>query len=496
MLVPMSPVDALFLLADAPQRPMHVGALALLTPPDGADWQDVRRMMTAPMAREQVATLFRRVPHRSLGSLGQWCWRTAGEVDLGYHVRLNAVPRPGGVTDLWELSSRLHAAPLDRSRPLWQLHLIEGLADGRYAMYIKIHHALADGVSAMRILQRMFNTDPHQRGMPALWEPANDEPSGAPTAPTKGTGLLFLPRAGLEVTGELAGLASALTDTAWRAVCRRGGPLTLTAPASPFSVPIGGARSLTGQAWPIERLRLIAKCADATVNEVVLAMCSGALRGYLQTRGALPTKPLVAMVPVSLRCGGQPDDHAGNMIGALTCSLATHLEDPAERLAAVRAGMREGKSALAERTRVQTLAMSALGGAPLALAMALGRTAGPLLRPANVMISNLPGPATPLYWNGARLDTFYPLSVPVDGQALNVTCTSIGGQIAFGLTGCRRAVPDLHALPELLDRELNELEKVVGSPSMLNPAGRGDHADRASVYPATGSASEGLDAVR
>lgn len=496
MPVPMSPADALFLLADAPQRPMHVGALALLTPPDGADWQDVRRMLTAPMARERVATLFRRVPHRSLGSLGQWCWRTDGEVDLDYHVRLSAVPRPGGVADLWDLTSRLHAGPLDRSQPLWQLHLIEGLADGRYAMYIKIHHALADGVSAMRILQRMFSTDPDLRGMPALWEPTVDEPSVAPTAPAVGAGPLSLPRAALEVTGELAGLATALTDTAWRAVRRRGGPLTLTAPASPFTVPIGGARALAGRAWPTERLRLIAKCADATVNEVVLTMCSGALRGYLQTRGALPTKPLVAMVPVSLRSGEQPDDHAGNKIGALTCSLATHLEDPVARLAAVRAGMREGKAALAARTRVQTLAMSALGGAPLALAMALGRTAGPLLRPANVMISNLSGPATPLYWNGARLDTLYPLSVPVDGQALNITCSSIGGQIAFGLTGCRRAVPDLCALPERLNCEVNQLEQAVGSPSMLDPSGREIHTDQRSVRPPTAPGSKSVDAVR
>jgi WS/DGAT/MGAT family acyltransferase len=279
-------------------------------------------------------------------------------------------------------------------------------------------------------------------------------------------------------------------------VCRRGGPLTLTAPASPFPVPIGSARALAGQAWPIERLRLIATCANATVNEVILTLCSGALREYLETRGALPTKPLVAMVPVSLRSREGPNDNAGNKIGALTCSFATHLEDPAERLAAVWAAMREGKSALAERSQVQTLAMSALGGAPLALAMAMGRAAGPLLRPANVMISNLPGPATPLYWNGARLDTLYPLSVPVDGQALNITCTTIDGQIAFGLTGCRRAVPDLHALAERLDRELNQLEKMVGSPSMLDATGRGIHAEHRSVCPATRSASEGLDAVR
>jgi diacylglycerol O-acyltransferase / wax synthase len=200
-------------------------------------------------------------------------------------------------------------------------------------------------------------------------------------------------------------------------------------------------------------------------------MCGGALRRYLLARHGLPGAPLMATVPVSLRGdepAGAPDPVPGNKIGTLACCLGTHLADPAERLAAVQASMREGKAALAGRSRVQVLAMSALGATPLALAMTLGRLPGPL-RPPNVMISNVPGPKDPLYWNGARFDALYPLSVVADGQALNITCTSINNQISFGLTGCRRAVPRIDTLADALGRELDLLDTF----HRIRPTGRG-----------------------
>jgi diacylglycerol O-acyltransferase / wax synthase len=221
-----------------------------------------------------------------------------------------------------------------------------------------------------------------------------------------------------------------------------------------FNVPISRARRFGAQSWPLERLRLIAKHADATINDVVLAMCSGALRSYLHARDALPDAPLVAMVPVSLR-GEDRSEQGGNRIGALMCNLATHLADPARRLETVRTSMHEGKQAMRSMSRAQTLASSALGVTPLALGM-LG-VPGPI-RPPNLIISNVPGPDAPLYWNGARLDALYPLSFPVDGQALNITCTSTDREISFGLTGCRRAVPGLADMLDHLDDELDDLE--------------------------------------
>ncbi|WP_083341843.1 WS/DGAT/MGAT family O-acyltransferase [Mycobacterium talmoniae] len=453
MPVPILPTDSMFLYAEAPHRPINVGALGLLSPPDGGDQRDVRELFADALTRGQAAPLWRRRPHRSVTSLGQWCWRTDADIDLDYHVPVSCLPRPAGLAELWELVSGLHGTPLDRARPLWQCHLIEGLADGRYAVYVKIHHAFADGASAMRLLRRTVSADPDQRGMPAPWEIADHDPAG-------GVRPLDVVRGMVGAVEELLGVAPALADTAWRAVRRRGGPLTLAAPHTPFNVPISGARSVAGCSFPLDRLRLVAKHTDATLNDVVLTMCAGALRRYLIGRDALPAAPLIAMVPVSLR-GDEPLDATavvpGNKVGTLMCSLGTHLDDPAERLAAVQASMREGKAALAGRSQLQVLAMSALGAAPVALAMALGRPFGPL-RPPNVMISNVPGPTGPLYWNGARFEALYPVSVPVDAQTLNITCTSINDQIAFGLTGCRRAVPAIGMLAEFLGRELDLLD--------------------------------------
>ena len=460
MAFPMSPVDALFLVTETPKRPMHVGALALLSRPDGAGPSFVRDAFAAALDRGRVAPLWRRRPRRSLSSFGQWYWHTDTDVDLDYHVQVSALPRRTGKAALWNMVSELHAQTLDRSRPLWQMHLIEGLTDGQYALYIKTHHALADGVSTMRMLRRTVSSDPDRRGMPALWEATERPPSDDANAATMGARPLAAARWVLGAAGDLTSLPPALADTAWRAVRQRGGPLTLTAPHTPFNVAIGGDRSFAGRSFPIDRLRLVAKHTDATVNDVVLAMCGGALRRYLLARHALPGRPLMATVPVSLRGdepAGSPDHVPGNKIGTLVCCLGTHLADPAERLAAVQASMREGKAALAGRSQVQVLAMSVLGAMPLVMTNTLGRTPGPL-RPPNVMISNVPGPKEPLYWNGARFDALYPLSVVADGQALNITCTSINDQISFGLTGCRRTVPRIDTLADLLGRELDVLD--------------------------------------
>ncbi|WP_345342758.1 wax ester/triacylglycerol synthase family O-acyltransferase [Rhodococcus olei] len=464
MLLPMSPTDSMFLLGESRGHPMHVGGLAVFEPPDGADARDVRALLDAALARGEVAPLLRKRAARSVTSLGQWGWEHETDVDLGHHVRHDALPAPGGTTELMDLVSRLHAGLLDRSRPLWEFHLIEGLADGRFAVYMKIHHSLADGVSAMKLLRSALTEDPDKRGMPAPWEPVVRErhlaAAGAPTP--GGVSPLDLPAAALRaVSGaarEVAGLLPVLAGTVDRALHHRGGALTLSAPSSMLNVPIGGARRFAARSWPLERLRLVAKHADATVNDVVLAMCSGALRTFMGALGALPEHPLIAMVPVSLR-GEKREAKTGNEIGMLSCNLGTHLDDPALRLETVRAAMSEGKDAMAVMSRTQVLAASALGTAALALGMfGIG---GPV-RPPNVMISNVPGPQAPLYWNGARMTALYPLSIPVDGQALNITCTSTGDEIAFGLTGCRRGLPGLAPMLDHLDDELGALEHAVG----------------------------------
>jgi WS/DGAT/MGAT family acyltransferase len=471
MLLPMAPTDSLFLLGESREHPMHVGGLAVFTPPEGASAADVRAMFDAALVGDQVAAPFRKRARRSVTSFGQWGWDTLPhhEVDLEHHVRRDALPQPGGMTELMTLVSRLHGTLLDRSRPLWEMHLIEGLADGRYAIYTKIHHALADGASAMRLLRDSMSEDPHRRNMPTPWQPRNPL-AAVPDAGVAVSGGLgsALPAmawdAARAAVGEMAGLLPAAVNTVDRALHGKGGAVSLTAPHTLFNVPISGARHVAARSFPLERIRLLAKHADATINDIVLTMCAGTLRAYLHTRDALPDNPLIAMVPVSLRApdtGTGERAPGGNRVGVLMCNLATHLPDPAHRLETVRNCMNEGKAALQAMSPAQVLAMSALGAAPLGVEMFLGRR-GPLRPPFNVVISNVAGPRTPLYWNGARLESLYPLSIPTTGQALNITCTSSDDQIVFGLTGCRRTVPDLHPMLDQLDAELDLLETAVG----------------------------------
>jgi diacylglycerol O-acyltransferase / wax synthase len=461
MLLPMSPADSLFLMVESREHPMHVGSLQLFQPPEGATAIDVRSMFDAAIAADEVAPLFQKRPRRSIASLGQWGWETDSAFDLEHHVRRNALPLPGRVLELLALCSRLHSTLLDRHRPLWEIHLIEGLDDGRYALYFKVHHSLVDGVSALRLLSRTLSEDPGRRDMPPPWALAG-EPKRRERTPEAGDVPPSILHGALEVLGDAAGLVPAFARTVNRGLNEQSGPLSFSAPKTMFNVPITGARRFAAQSWPMERVRQVGKAGEATVNDVVLAMCSGALRGYMQNLDALPDTPLIAMVPVSLHSDeGGSADGGGNAVGAVMCNLGTHLDDPALRLRSVHDSMVEGKQSLEGLSQLQILAMSAIGLSPL-LAWPLLRLDGVLRPPFNLVISNVPGPSKPMYWNGARLDGLYPLSIPLDGQALNITCTSYSDEIAFGLTGCRRTVPHLQQLLGHLDNELSALERAVG----------------------------------
>jgi diacylglycerol O-acyltransferase len=455
----MSPTDSLFLMAETREHPMHVGGLQLFVPPDGADADDVGQIFQQMISVDDVRPLFRKRARRSVTSLGLWGWQRDDDFDIEHHVRHNALPRPGRVLELLALCGRLHSNLLDRHRPLWEATLIEGLADGRFAMYLKAHHALVDGVSAQRLLQSGLSEDPDRRDMPPPWARQPESEKKRPPREER-LDLNHAARSALNVLGEAAGLPGALARTVNRGLHEQAAPLSFSAPRSMLNVPITGARRFAAQSWPIERIRRVGKAADATLNDVVLAMCSGALRSYLVGLDALPDSPLIAMVPVSLHV----DDHhreGGNAIGVVMCNLGTHLTDPGARLAAISASMTDGKAAMAGMSAVQIMAMSAIGVSPLALAPLLG--VQNLLRPPfNLVISNVPGSRSPLYYNGARLDGLYPLSIPVDGQALNITCSSYSDSMAFGLTGCRRSVPHLQRMLGHLDDELLLLESAAG----------------------------------
>ncbi|MFC4783523.1 WS/DGAT/MGAT family O-acyltransferase [Nocardioides sp. MAHUQ-72] len=468
MVSPIDPTSTAFLLAENRSQPMHVGGLQLFEKPEGAGRGYVREMFEQMRDVEEISPLFLKHPKRSLRTAGQLVWENDDQFDIEHHVRHSALPKPGRVRELLELCGRLHGTRLAWERPLWEAHVIEGLRDGRVAMYTKTHHALVDGVSAMRLIQSVLTTDPEKRGMPAPWgvrpgraaraEESSQEPAHHDLAQVP----LAAFRTALGITAEAAGLPGALVRTLNKSVRNETSSLSLYAPRTMFNTSITGSRRFAAQDWPIERLRAIGRASGATLNDVVLAMCAGAVRTYLLELGALPEAPLVAMVPVGLNAKQSQlaSAEGGNAVGAVMCKLGTDLEDPADRLAAIHLSMVDGKRALSSMTPMQILAMSALGQAPAILPPLL-KMQGIVRPPYNLIISNVPGPRTTHYWNGAKLVGQYPLSIPINGMALNITCTSYDGNMDFGLTGCRRTVPHLQRLLTHLDDEVTALEKAV-----------------------------------
>ncbi|MFL6062384.1 MAG: WS/DGAT/MGAT family O-acyltransferase [Marmoricola sp.] len=465
MPTPIDPTSLGFLLAENRNQPMHVAGLQLFEKPADAGPHFARELYESGLDTEEIAPLFSKRPSRSLSTLGQWVWTEDEEFDIEHHVRHSALPEPGRIRELLELVSRLHGQMLARERPLWEAHIIEGLADGRVAMYTKVHHALVDGISAMKLMQSVLTTDPERRGMPLPFDARAVRTKKVREASEHG--LTEVPmealRTAMGLTADAAGLPAALVRTLNKGVRNEASALSFHAPKSIFNVNITGSRRFAADDWPLERIRAISKASRTTLNDVVLAMCGGAVRNYLLELGQLPDTSLVSMVPVGLKSRSADSEAGGggNAVGSVMAKLATDLPDPADRLAAIHASMKAGKEALESMTPNQIIAMSALGMAP-SLAIPMLRLNGIVRPPFNLIISNVPGPRSTQYLNGARLTGTYPVSVPMQGMALNITCNSYADDMCFGLTGCRRTVPHLQRLLVHLDNEISALENATG----------------------------------
>lgn len=340
---------------------------------------------------------------------------------------------------------------------MWELHLIEGLADGRIALYTKIHHSLVDGVSALKLLEKTLSPDAAARSGRAPWDPELfvKRPRLESVDAEASRSILS---EGWKIAGELAGFAPASARVGMRAVRDHNLKLPMQAPRTMFNVPIGGARRFAAEQWSVTRLKAVAAALDLTMNDVVMAMCAGALRSYLIDQNALPEQPLIAMMPVSMHAKDS-DSSEGNAVTAILANLATDQPDPERRLATLVDSTRSSKQVIRELSPLQALGFGAVVAAPLALSTLPGfvRYTPP---PFNVIISNVPGPQQDMYWNGAKLDGVYPASIALDGQALNITVATNGDKVNFGLTGARAEVPSLQRLLTHLDTALEELEKL------------------------------------
>lgn len=454
----MLPTDSIFLLAESREHPMHVGGLQLFKPPADAGPDFVQEMLNGFRQVDDVAPAFLRRPAEPVGSLGNTWWKQDTQFDFDYHVRHSAVPSPGRIRELFQLTSRWHGSLLDRHRPLWELHVVEGLADGRIALYTKVHHALIDGVSALRMVQSMLSEDPDARDCKPPWAQGATK-TEAPRA--GGFDALTALRSGLGVAGELAGLGPAALKVANQVL--RDGDITLPrAPKTMLNGPVGGARRFAAQSWELERIQRVAKHSGTTLNDVVLAMVSGAIREYLIEHDGLPDEPMTAMVPVSLALRDESAGASGgNAVGAIVVNLATDKPNGATRLEEISYSAKQAKRVLSGLTPLQILAFSAAQMAAIALTPVPGfvKYTRP---PFNIIVSNVPGPRKQMYWNGAALDGLYPASIVLDGQAVNITLTSRDTFLDFGIVGCRTSVPHLQRLLTHLESALVELEQAWG----------------------------------
>lgn len=455
---PLNALDRSFLAAERRDAMMQVGALMEFSPPKGGDVTELSRQLREEISRhvEVQRPWNLRLQHPDLLASPLQAWVEDDHFDLEYHVRRSALVSPGDQRELGVLVSRLHGTPLDFHRPPWEAHLIEGLEGGRMAIYFKVHHALIDGYTGMRILTKSLSTDPDERDTPMFFEqpPVDGNRKGGDHPPTFET----LVRLAREQAGATKDVGRALMNVV-RAV--RHPELNLIAPLqAPKSIlnqRITRSRRFATQSVPIERIKRVATSAGGTVNDVVLAICGISLRRFLSEQDALPDKPLVAMVPVNVRPKDDPGG-SGNAVGAILASLATDVADPRECLSRVIASTRRAKEQLQGMSKNAIMQYSALVIAPLMLSFVPG--AAGRVRPAfNVVVSNVPGPETPLYLRGWKLDASYPMSIPFHGYALNITVQSYAGTLGFGFIGCRDTLPHLQRLAVYSGEALEELDR-------------------------------------
>lgn len=471
-------LDAAFLAMETHAVFGHVGSVCILDPTTAPELLSLERLTRLIESRLHLIPPFRRrlvpVP---LG-LDQPYWIDDDGFDIEYHVRELALPAPGGDKQLAEQAARLHARPLDRSRPLWELYLIHGLSGGRLAIYSKVHHAAIDGVSGGDVLSCILDLTPEGRAIEEL-TPFHGEkqPHVLSLLARSAVSLTGHPVRAAKVTYSLSrslpALASSLSLPRIPFVDKLLGREAtflpgagLRAPPTPFNKSISPHRRWSFVSLPLSEVKSVKNAAGGTVNDVVMAMSTGALRRWLLDHDALPVLPLVAAVPVSIRSDAQKGQ-LGNKISTMLAALPTQLADPLDRLHACQSAMAAAKSqhGALPATMLQDVAQFAMPALASQAARVAARTRlVERVNPFNLFISNVPGPNLPLYYAGCRLLGYYPLSAIADGQGLNITVCSMDGQLHFGLIADRDLVPDLDQMTSYLAEELQALVAAVSPP--------------------------------
>jgi WS/DGAT/MGAT family acyltransferase len=482
----LSGLDNAFLLMEAGGQLGHVASLIVFDATGLAD-RSFRDALEETLERrlDQLPPYRRRLVEVPF-DLDRPYWIEDPNFDLDFHLRHIAVPPPGDDQQLSELVARIHARPLDRKRPLWELYVIEGLANGRVALYTKVHHCTIDGASGtemMRVLlDRAPDAEPELATPREVWKPEAVPPAmemfargvaGVLLTPARIAGTVFRTARSLwessEALGAVAnslGLDKLPLAGDWlrrQAPQVDADPIPQTpAPRTPFNRSITAHRRFAFFSLPLADFKHVKNAFGTTLNDVVMAVTGSALRRYLEDKDALPSEPLKAMVPVSVRSESQMRDYT-NRVTQVVAELATEIADPVARLRRIHNAMKSAKrmqqatpaTLLTDWTEVATPALLAQAARIAARTKVMDR----LNPPFNVIISNVPGPREPLYCGGAQMQTYYPVSAIADGQGLNVTVTSYRDHLDFGIIACRELVPDVWSFKDLFAEALEELVK-------------------------------------
>ncbi|MDE3086007.1 MAG: wax ester/triacylglycerol synthase family O-acyltransferase [Acidobacteriota bacterium] len=459
-------IDAAFLYFETPSMHMHVCGLLVLdtsTMAGGYRFDRIRQMflerhpLMPAMTRKLVVPPF---------NLGRPSWVTDPDFDIDYHLRRIAVPSPGGPRELADVAGAIASRPLDRARPLWEMWVVEGLADGNVAIFAKMHHATIDGITGANLMMHLFDLEARPAAPPEIPEaPAAERIPGE--LELFGRGALETIVRPLDMARLVPGTVVRLAGTLLSAGRRRGQRVAapFTAPRTSFNAAITPHRTIAFTEVSLEAVKEVKDAFGCKVNDVVTALVSGALRRYLAEGDELPDKSLIAAVPVSVH--DQTADAEGTTkLSVMFSSLLTDIEDPVERLRAIAESNAEAKD-LYNMVGAETLMQWAEHAAPNTFSLAARLYSSlrlserhPVLH--NMIISNVPGPPIPLYMAGARLLGLFPLGPIMDGAGLNVTVLSNEDRIGFGLIACRELVPRLWDLAEALPHALDELVRAAG----------------------------------
>lgn len=475
----LSGLDATFLYMETSTSFGHVSSVSVYERPDTPGYEPYPAFIRLVEQKLHLLEPFRRrLVEVPLGLDHPW-WINDPDFDLSFHIRHIAIPPPGSAEQLGEQVARIIGRPMDRTRPLWESYVFEGLEGGDFAILTKVHHATIDGASGAELLTILLDDKPSGSEVTAdntldPWIP--EQPPSTRELMNRTVASLVrrpekLVRLNLRLLREFADVtrnrglstvvkaARASLPTPRRQEQRDESQAlpSRTAPRTPFNKSITAHRRFSFRSVPLDDIKEIKNNLGATVNDVVMAVCAGALRKYLIEHDALPTDPLVAMVPVSIRTG-QETEKWTNRVSSIFSQLPTDLDDPIERVHAVHRAMvlsKESFDLMPAEAMVDFTQFSPPALATRAIRMAAAvRIADRMNSPVNLVISNVPGPRQPLFMGGAKMKHFYPVSTIVDGQGLNITVQSYLDRLDFGLVSCRELVPDVWHLVDLCAEEV------------------------------------------